>query len=123
MKKRVFREAIRRLLREPVEDLSLDRKASIIRRCMIEAQHDAPFDESNKGNPWTDEELRVVLLHAPTRENCILLARAFRRGYGSIEQVFRWAATPDAEAKRKRPDDAFVRQIKRVAKQVGWRAS
>ena len=48
----------------------------------------------------------------------MLLARAFRRGYGSIEQIFRWAATSDPEVAAKRPDDAFVQQIKRVANRL-----
>jgi hypothetical protein len=49
-------------------------------------------------------------------------ARAFNRGYGAIEQIYRWAATSDAEVKRKRCSDEFIAQIKRVAKQLGWRA-
>jgi len=44
-------------------------------------------------------------------------ARALRRGYGSIGQIYRWAATSDARIKDTRPDDAFIKQIKRVAKQ------
>jgi len=59
---------------------------------------------------------------APTKENCLKHARGFNRGYGAIEQVYRWAAAADAEVRRKRPDDAFVAQVKRVAKQLGWRA-
>jgi hypothetical protein len=80
------------------------------------------WDAERKGKPWTDDELRVVLSDAPTKENCLKHARGFSRGYGSIEQIYRWAATSDAEIRRKRPDDAFIAQIKRVAKQLGWRA-
>ena len=123
MTKTEYRDAVRALVAEQVAELSLDDKLAIVQQCCIDAQESSGFDEGNKGKSWTDEELRVVLQHAPTKENCILLARAYRRGYGSIEQIFRWAATsaPDVEAKR--PDDAFVQQIKRVAKQVGWRAT
>jgi len=78
--------------------------------------------EDRKGKPWTDDELRVVLSDAPTKENCLKHARGFSRGYGAIEQIYRWAATSDAVIRRKRPDDTFIAQIKRVAKQLGWRA-
>ena len=80
------------------------------------------WSEDRKGKPWTDDELRVVLSDAPTKENCLKHARGFNRGYGSIEQIYRWAATSDAEIRRKRPGDAFIAQIKRAAKQLGWRA-
>jgi hypothetical protein len=123
MTKTEFRDRVRNLLAEQVGDLSLDDKLAITQQCCIEAQESAGFDEGNKGKSWTDEELRVVLQHAPTKENCILLARAFRRGYGSIEQIFRWAASTDDEVAAKRPDDAFIQQIKRVGRQVGWRAT
>jgi len=123
MNKMEFREAVRRLLSQQVSDLSLDDKIALLEQCVIEAQEGANLDESNKGKSRTDEELRVILKHAPTKENCMLLARSFRRGYGSIEQIFRWAATSGPEVEAKRPDHAFVQQIKRVAKQVGWRAT
>ena len=80
------------------------------------------WDEGRKRKPWSDDELRVVLADAPTKENCLRHARAFGRGYGAIEQIYRWAATPDPVIARKRPGDAFIAQIKKVAKQLGWRA-
>lgn len=123
MTKTEFRERVRALLAEQVGDLSLDDKLAIVRQCSMDAQESAGFDKGNKGKSWTDEELRVVLQHAPTKENCMLLARAFRRGYGSIEQIFRWAASTDDEVTAERPDDVFIQQIKRVGRQVGWRAT
>lgn len=89
-----------------------------IRECELERG----WSEKQKGESWTEDELRVVLSDAPTKENCLKHARAFCRGYGSIEQIYRWAATPDPEIRRKRPDDTFIAQIKKVAKQLGWRA-
>jgi hypothetical protein len=80
------------------------------------------WEENRKGEPWTDDELRVILSDAPTRENCLKHARGFNRGYGAIEQIYRWAATSDREVRRKRPNDSFIAQIKRVAKQLSWRA-
>ena len=67
--------------------------------------------------------MRVVLSFAPTKENCLLLARAFKRGYGSIEQIFRWATTDlkninNSEGKT----DAFILQVKKIYKEMGWRA-
>ena len=123
MTKTEFRDAVRSLLGQSVANLSLDDRLTVVQQCLIDAQEEAGFDESNKGKSWTDEELRVVFQHAPTKENCLLLARAFRRGYGSIEQIFRWAAASGPDVAAKRPDDAFVQQIKKVAKQVGWRAT
>ena len=52
-----------------------------------------------------------------------MLAKAFRRGYGSIEQIFRWAAEDEKIINEKRPDDKFIKQIKKIAKEVGWRAT
>ena len=81
------------------------------------------WDQSNKGKSWTDDELKVVLSFAPTKENCLLLARAFKRGFGSIEQIFRWATTDMKTIKNSdRKDDAFVLQVKRIYKELGWRA-
>ncbi|MDL2234277.1 hypothetical protein LJC63_11965 [Ruminococcaceae bacterium OttesenSCG-928-L11] len=78
-------------------------------------------DCSQKGKPWTDEELYVILQDAPTKANCLKYALLFKRGYGSIEQIYRWAATSDVEVARKRPDDAFIQQIKRVSKELRLR--
>ncbi len=78
--------------------------------------------EPNRGEAWSDDALRVVLQEAPTHANIVRLARAFGRGVGAVEQIYRWAATSDKEIRRKRPDHAFVAQIKRIAKEVGWEA-
>lgn len=76
-----------------------------------------------RGEPWTDDELKVILSFAPTKENCLLLAKAFKRGYGSIEQIFRWATTDIKIIQQTiRKDDAFILQIKRIYKEMGWRA-
>ena len=80
------------------------------------------FDKSNKGKAWSDDELRVILSFAPTKQNCLLLAKAFKRGYGSIEQIFRWATTDMKKIQAsERKDNAFVLQIKRIYKEMGWR--
>lgn len=89
---------------------------------MREFETERGWSESNHGNSWTDEALVVVLSDAPTKENSLKHAKAFSRGYGAIEKIYRWAATTDADIERKRPDDAFVQQVKKVAKSLGWRA-
>lgn len=94
----------------------------IFSEAMLDHQRRLGWSEGNKGESWTDDELRVILSDAPTKDNCLKHARAFGRGYGSIEQIYRWAAASDATIRQKRPDDSFIQQIKRVAKQLGWRA-
>ena len=94
-----------------------------IENYLFESELSEPFDQSNKGKPWTDDELKVVLSFAPTKQNCLLLAKAFKRGYGSIEQIFRWATTDMRKINEsERKDDAFVQQIKRIYREMGWRA-
>ena len=90
---------------------------------IFEKSKEDVWDQSNKGKPWTDDELKVILSFAPTKENCLMLARAFKRGYGSIEQIFRWATTETKTIKQgERKEDSFILQIKRIYKEMGWRA-
>jgi len=93
----------------------------VFEEAMREWEMERGWDESKSRQSWTDDELRVVLSDSPTTENCLKHARAFKRGYGSIEQIYRWAASTRREVKAKRPDDAFIKQIQRVAKRLGWR--
>jgi hypothetical protein len=116
---------IKKAFRE-IFDQNLDLDPYELQRLFAEVarefQIERGWSDNQKGQPWTDDELRVVLSDAPTKENCLKHARAFQRGYGAIEQTYRWAASTDAQVKRKRPNDHFIAQIKRVAKQLGWRA-
>ncbi len=98
-----------------------DRK--LLNDYIFEKEKNSEWDQSNKGKSWTDEELKVVLSFAPTKENCLLLAKAFKRGYGSIEQIFRWATTDMKTIKNSvRKEDVFILQVKRIYKELGWRA-
>ncbi len=113
----------RKELFEELDKLSIENKNNLIKDYIFEKEKNKNYDQSNKGKPWTDDELKVVLSFAPTKENCLLLARAFKRGYGSIEQIFRWATTDlknieDSERKT----DVFVMQVKKIYKEMGWRA-
>ncbi|MFT9057557.1 MAG: hypothetical protein ABF449_13310 [Ethanoligenens sp.] len=78
-------------------------------------------DCSQKGKAWSDEELQIILQDAPTKANCLKYALLFKRGYGSIEQIYRWAATSGEEIKKIRPGDTFIKQIKKVSKEIGLR--
>lgn len=123
MRKVEFRDALRALLQSASEGLGWDERLSLLRQTVVELEQERGFDESNKGKPWSDDELRLVLTSAPIKENCMALARAFKRGYGSVEQIYRWAAEDEVSIREKRPDDKFIQQIKRVAREVGWRAT
>lgn len=124
MKKSELKEAVFHLLDQTVEGVSTEEKFSLIEKYVLEYQkkHDDERTQPNRGKPWNDRELRIILQSSPTMENCMKYAKLFGRGYGSIEQIYRWASTADKDVKEKRADDAFVAQIKRVAKEVGWRA-
>ncbi|MGB4588970.1 MAG: hypothetical protein WBI17_07015 [Clostridiaceae bacterium] len=122
MNKKVFKEELISLFSQDVDGISLDDKFSLARGVLFTLEKEQEHNEKNKGKEWTDEELKVVLSFSPNKENCLKLARAFNRGYGSIEQIYRWAATSDKSLEEKgRYEDKFVLQIKRVAKECGWR--
>ena len=124
MNKREFKQAFLSLLEQPINDLSWEEKLFYVRQILVTADIEKnDWDQSQKGRPWTDDELRLVLRLPPTKENMLQLARALHRGYGSIEQIYRWAASPKSEIKEKRPGDKFIQQIKRISREVGWRAT
>lgn len=92
-------------------------------KVLVDYEREIGWDEPNKGASWSDAQLKVVLSDAPTQENCVKHATAFGRGYGSIEEIYRWAATDAKTIKAKGRDaDAFIIQVKRIAKELGWRA-
>ena len=124
MTKKDFRERIGKLLEEDISGLSTwEEKISYTRQVLVELDRERGYDESNRGKSWTDDELRLILQLPPTKENIIKLAKAFKRGYGSIEQIYRWAAEDKKTIQQKIPNDAFIQQIKRIVTEVGWRAT
>ena len=120
MTKAEFRNAVQTLLLANVEELAPEQKAALVRLEVADYQREQELPEPNKGKPWTDDQLRVVLSHAPTEENIVLLARAFGRGCGSIEQIFRWAGQSQRRIKEERGDNAFIQQLLRIRKEVRW---
>lgn len=123
MKKKEFKEEFFVLLNESIEGMTFDEQMQYVEKLTIDFQreHEEKRDTSNKGKEWTDEELKIILSDAATKSNCMKYAKLFRRGYGSIEQIYRWATTTQQEVERKRPDDKFVLQIKRIVKELGLR--
>jgi len=124
MKKSEFKKAIQELLLREVDGMNFDEKIDFVKQALLKIENEfSNFDTSNKGKPWSDYELKLILSLAPTKENIMKLAKAFKRGYGSIEQIYRWAAEDQKVIEEKRPNDKFIKQIKRIAKEIGWRAT
>lgn len=98
-------------------------KINLIQKILVEYQKDNEDkrDTSNKGEKWTDEQLKIILSDAPSKQNCMKYAILFKRGYGSIEQIYRWSTTQDQELSEQRKEDSFIQQIKRVAKELRLR--
>ncbi len=115
--KREFRDILK-----SYSTIDADELKRIFAESVLEFEFEKGWDENSKSDSWTDDELRIILSDAPTKENCLKHAKGFKRGYGAIEQIYRWAAATDKRIKSERPKDAFVARVKRVAKQLGWRA-
>ena len=124
MRRQIYKQDIYALLDKQIEGASLEDKMDAIRELLVDYQreHDDQYDTSNKGKPWDDKDLVMILSNAPTKENCSRFAFLFKRGYGSIEQIYRWAATPSNKLEEKgRTEDAFVLQVKKIAKRLHLR--
>lgn len=91
MKRREFKEELFSLLEVSIDGMNFEEKMRYIEKLLIdfEKENEDKRDTGNKGKPWTDEELKIILSDAPTSKNCMKYAKIFRRGYGSIEQIFR----------------------------------
>jgi hypothetical protein len=122
MSERAFRDAVRALLNQRAAGMTPEEKIAAVRVELMDFLRSQSLPEPNKGKPWTDDQLRVILAHAPTQENTVLLARAFGRGYGSIEQIFRWAGQSEKRITEERGDNAFIQQVLRIRKEVRWRS-
>lgn len=121
--KNLFKSKLMELFRQDVHPFTWEEKLSYVRKILVEIDKKHPYEQSNKGDSWSDDELRLILQMEPTRENIVRLAKAFKRGYGSIEQIYRWAAEDQKTINKKRLNDTFIKQIKRIATEVGWRAT
>lgn len=122
MKKSEVKSRLEQLLNAEVEGLSETEKYHFIRRIVADHEANSSYDKSNARKAWSDEELFLILSTPATKENTVRLAKAFKRGYGSIEQIFRWAGQSEKRIHAERGDDTFVQQIKRIRSQLGWRS-
>ena len=50
-------------------------------------------------------------MDATTKSNCLKYDKLFNRGYGSIEQIYRCATTPNKKISEERKEDSFINQI------------
>lgn len=123
MKKSEYKEELFQLLRENIDGMNFSEKMNFVSNIIIdfEKENESQRDISNKGKSWTDEELKIILTDAPSKYNCLKYAKIFKRGYGSIEQIYKWAMTTNKEIQEKRGNDTFIKQIKKVAKEIGLR--
>lgn len=118
MKKREYKENLYRLFDLEIDNLDYIGKINYINKVLLEYQKDNEDkrDTSNKGEKWTDEQLKIILSDAPSVQNSMKYAVLFKRGYGSIEQIYRWSTTQNQDLSERRKEDSFIQQIKRVAK-------
>ena len=123
MKRKDFKESLYDALDNEVDGISYDEKMTLVHSLLVDYEKDneEKRDISNKGCKWSDEELKIILSDAPTKENCMKYARLFKRGYGSIEQIYRWSVTTTKEMSEERKNDSFIIQVKRIAKELGIR--
>lgn len=123
MKRKEFKENLFDALSNDVDNMSYDEKMVLVSNLLVDFEKENEYlrDVSNKGQKWTDEELKIILSDAPTKANCVKYARLFKRGYGSIEQIYRWSTTAKTDMSDERKEDSFILQIKKVAKELGLR--
>ena len=123
MKKKEWKEKLFALLNEPVDVMTFEEQMQYAEKLLVDFQreNEEKRDVSNKRKPWKDEELKIILSDAATQSNCLKYAKLFCRGYGSVEQIYRWATTTQQAVDEKRTEDKFILQIKRVAKELGLR--
>lgn len=120
MKKREYKEQLYKVFDKGIENMDFLEKMCFIHKTFLEYQRDNEDkrDTSNKGEKWTDEQLKIILSDAPTQQNCIKYATLFKRGYGSIEQIYRWSTTQDQKLSERRKEDSFIQQIKKLQKNL-----
>ena len=120
MKRKEFKENLFTALDNDVDGISYDEKMILVYNFLVdyEKENEIKRDVTKKGEKWTAEGLKIILADTPTKENCVKYARLFKRGYGSIEQIYRWSVTPKKDMSDECKEDSFVQQVKRVAKEL-----
>lgn len=123
MKEIIFKEKLFSLLNHNVGNMKFDEKMKYVGRKFIEFErsNENLRDISNSGNKWEDEELELILSNGATEANCLRFAKLFKRGYGSIELIHKWARTPNNMLSEEQKNNSFIKQIKKVARDIGFR--
>lgn len=123
MNKKEFKLELEELLKQEVDNLIFEEKIEYIKKIILDYEIEISSERilENKGKKWEDYELEIILNSAPSKENILKYAKLFKRGYGSIEQIYRWAYTPFKNMTDERKNDSFILQIKRIAKKIGLR--
>ena len=123
MKKYEFKEKLFGVLKNDIDGMSYDDKMILVSNLLIdfEKENEEFRDVSNRGEKWKNEELKIILSDAPSRANCVKYARLFKRGYGSIEQIYRWSTISKVDMPDERKEDGFILQIRRIKKELGLR--
>lgn len=115
-----FKQDIKRSLEKYIINSSWTDKLSLVEKELYKIDSDLNVEPKNKRKPWSDDELRLVLSMAPNRSSVMILAKALGRGHGSIEQIYRWAGQSKETIITERSNNAFVQQIVRIRKEIGW---
>jgi len=71
------------------------------------------------GRPWSDGEIRQVLLAPADRDVLVRIARSLKRSMDAVDVVRRIGATPYQEQSPKQRDGKFWRQVSTVAADLG----
>ncbi|HDR1156528.1 TPA: hypothetical protein QB234_001243 [Pasteurella multocida] len=124
MKKSEFKNSFIELLSNNIDSLNYDEKIHFIKKILTEYEIEKDKTDRtpvNKGQPWNDHQLELILSLPATKKNCLKFAKIFGRGYGSIEQIYRWASTPKNQLTKERLNDAFIQQIMRVKRNLELR--
>lgn len=92
MKRKDFKESLYDALDNEVDGMSYDEKMTLVHSLLVDYEKDneEKRDISNKGCKWSDEELKIILSDAPTKE-----------------------------MSEERKNDSFIIQVKRIAKELG----
>jgi hypothetical protein len=68
---------------------------------------------------YTDDELKDILSHSPTRENLKKLSEKYRRTENALREVFRWANYTKTKLIERKKWNTFTQHIKRICAEIG----
>ena len=121
IKKKIFKQQLINLLEQDIEEMDYEQKIRLVHDILLKYEIDSEKsrDTSNRGKPWTDEQLTIILSDAFTKENCMKYAKLFHRGWGSVMQIHQWARISESKMNQTKKEDKFIQQIRRISKEIG----